>query len=508
MYDMVKDRCRIQTETSRGISKGIRIYHLKRSRQIKGNIPIREWADALRYGVIKTQAPESDTEEQIISLGTLTNVADTVRDIGGTKEGILVKDLEKTITNLLEVLERPEAWIESVSFGAEVKPEEVPRVDSPIVGLYIVTQKEQTKPIVMQLSAPIVKIEYVVGKENEEIIANQLPAPEVKLFSVVEDVEEDVVTRQLPAPTVEMHRVTEAETPVVTIVHLAMPNVSIEQVEEKEVQIEEAVLSAPVVDIYGVTKREESIQRELTLDAPNVTIKSVREKDDVGGEVYYLSAPVVELLEAVAKDVVTAEIVNNLNAPNVRFFAVTEHFEEPSKELKLDAPEVNLLSVKCPEIEITNDGTLMSPAVSLLSATIYEKEREENRLGSPRVTLKSVTEKGSDVVIEAKPLQSPKDLKIDNVTVAENITKQQYLPAPQVILSFQHIKDFGAPSTVTLQEPKVTILWAYVGAEATEPGHFDNQLPAPIVDIYTVESANDTAVLGKAILGLAVLGKT
>ena len=238
-------------------------------------------------------------------------------------------------------------------------------------------------------------------------------------------------------------------------------------------------------------------------------IKSVRDKDDVVGEVYYLSAPFVELLEAVAKDVVTEEIVNNLNAPNVRVFAVTEHFEEHSKELKLDAPEVNLLSVKCPEIEVTNDGTLMPPTVSLLSATIYEKEREEHRLDSPRVTLKSVTEKESDVVIEAKSLQSPKDLKIDNVTVAEkNITKQQYLSTPQVILYFQHIKDSGTPSSVTLQAPKVTMLWAYVGAEATEPGHFDNQLQAPIVDIYTVESANDSAVLGKAILGLAVLGKT
>lgn len=101
---MRNDAWFIKTKSLSNIGRAIKIYHIKRSRVIEGNIPVIELARALRDGEYLTEAPLVTEPMYKIVPSTLVDVADVVREIGGTTEEIAVEDLEGVIINLLEML--------------------------------------------------------------------------------------------------------------------------------------------------------------------------------------------------------------------------------------------------------------------------------------------------------------------------------------------------------------------------------------------------------------------
>ena len=156
----------VKRTTLKKIADAIKHHQEKQNHFINVNIPVRELAEALRYGTVSTTAPSATEETYRIQRQTLVDVADVVRDITGTTEDIAVIELEGRILNLMQKLATPQIELVEVNADGTGDGEtSLKRLETPKVYLYQVTNvtnpesaynKEKEMSSVMQESYRII----------------------------------------------------------------------------------------------------------------------------------------------------------------------------------------------------------------------------------------------------------------------------------------------------------------------------------------------------------------
>ena len=111
-----------------------------------------------------------------------------------------------------------------------------------------------------------------------------------------------------------------------------------------------------------------------------------------------------------------------------------------------------------------------------------------------------------DIAPEPTTLKSPVVSLNNIITSDDDSNREVQLQAPNMAIWAIITRDDTSPPNLKLSPPRISIVWSYV--QYNEETTVRRQLDAPEFIIETIDDSTDTAVLGKAVLGLAVLGKT
>ncbi|MBR5594045.1 MAG: hypothetical protein IKW46_08235 [Bacteroidaceae bacterium] len=556
---MQEDRLNIKRVALEKIGNAIKIYHAKRSHVITGKIPVREFRKALRDGKVETTAPVATEDEYIIQLKTLDDVADEIRAIGGNTGEITVEDFEESIINLIAKLPAPKIEIVS-AFGDDgsgetptltplAKPTiKIEKVDSDVV--------EDEKPKPVALAPPEIIIDFVDSDSDveEKPTIKPLDKPNIYIAEVSENEEDipEVVIKKLDAPKIVIAKIDSetGEGEEIEIVQLAMPIIQIEKVDE---DIEEDLpvitpLAKPNISVVEVTADiyEEQKPAIKALNTPDIKIEVLDTETDKEPEI---------IITSLAQPDITIE----------RIEEEPEKEEDPTIQ-KLRSPEIRIeidyaRDEEAPTVTITK---LTEPAIEIVKVIDIAKMRFDNYgiIDANGIVQNRHTWAGkahSNIVAIADLVNGPNGYCVQDFdTTFPEYPKVLFFSAPH-LLSFVgslNVTDIGSKDTLTVEEikqyantlfggaayvafnsdyeeeaykedfayimadadtydttvakgvlktPTIDIVPVEVGGEE-EPLPVITQLNAPNIQLCIDKEDDTTSILGRAILGKAILG--
>ena len=516
---MANDVLNIKRVTLEKIGNAIKIYHAKHSHTITGKIPVREFAKVLRDGKVETTAPVATEDEYIIQLKTLTDVADEIRAIGNTTDEIDVKDFEKTIVELVKKLGQPEIKIKSVEYeGLDDKP----------------TQNTLGKPDIT-----IVTITGYVEEDTQPITV--LDVPDIDIMPIEILVEEVKPIRQLETPSIDIIPILDVSTEdVVEVVQLALPSIDVIEITFASEEITVQVLATPSIDILDINKIEEEEITQTTLGTPQIDILDVYFGETSEPAVEQLQEPSINIEEVM----VTVETTPSyqLGEPKIDIFGFSVEIEPPIIQIKqLDTPSIEIVEIiGIEKMPFDNYGIIDA------NGKVQDSHTWAGKAHSNIVAIKDLVNGPNGYCVQ------------DFDTTFPEYPKVLFFSAPH-LLSFVgslNVTDIGSKDTLTVEEikqyantlfggaayvafnsdyeeeaykedfayimadadtydttvakgvlktPTIDIVPVEVGGEE-EPLPVITQLNAPNIQLCIDKEDDTTSILGRAILGKAILG--
>lgn len=558
---MEKDLLKIKRVTLQKIGNAIRIFHAKRSHTIQGNIPVREFAKALRDGKVETTAPLATEEEYLIQSKTLTDVADVVRDIGGATSEILVKDLEGRIINLIVNLSTPIIEIVEEEGDGDIGEEPtIPPLKKPTIKIVKVDSdvEEEEEPKPVALDAPKIVIEYVDSDADieEEPIIQPLDKPNISIVKVEQEEEEkpDEGIKSLSTPQIAIVKV-DSETGgdiEPEIAHLDKPSIKIEKVVDDVVEEPPVItpLGKPIIAVIKVsTDIEEEEKPEISaLKSPEIRIEISETETDKEPEIVITSLmqPKITIEEIEEEDYEEpSPMIPELRHPEILIeidYAQDEEEEVPTIA-NLKEPSIEIVQIiDIAKMPFNNYGIIDYNGRVLDSHTYAGKAHSnivaiKDLVNGPDgycvqdfdilfteypkvlfffaphlrafVNSLNVTDIGNKDALTVEEIKYYADTFADGAEYVAFNSDFEDEPAEDFAYIIANAETYDTTEAKgVLKTPTITLVPVEVGVEE-EPAPVITQLAQPKIQIFVEKPDDDTtAILGKAILGKAILGNS
>lgn len=502
----------IKKETLDDIGDAIRIFHLKRNNFI-GDIPVLEWATALRYGVVYGSSPPMTEELYKIYLQTLIDLADVVRLFDGSTDLIDVSELKEKIINLAIRLSKPEIQITFI--------------DVEIVDDLVYKPKELNEPKILL---------YNVNKNIYEDITSrptQLLPPEINLVSIDVDIDDERVESdytQLLQPGVDLIEIkvsVKEENYVGDFISLTKPNVEFIEIEREviddDVIIKPGKIDAPSIKSVSIdVEIEDKFEQNLPkIDKPEIEI--------VHTDIYFIDVEIGSKPKKLIQPKLTMIVINfgdepgvenpliELDVPYIELTEVNKEIDEVIKPILLpvSTPKIRLVDVSKEEIFQPPEfepqlPPLTQPSIYLNDVKVnvsFEDDEIYEKLNEPIIERFDVDVEIVEQVVGTTPLAKPiitlgilerglSKPKIYLFTVISESEEECYIgyciqlkkPSIELAEFYVTITDVNAlPLPKKLNVPKVSLITNDVQQIPEVNIPVSENLKEPIVERFTLE---------------------
>ena len=486
----------IKRKTLSNISEGIKGFHAKRGNIITGEIPVEEFRDALIYGVVKTNEPLATLELYATELDVFRDLADAARDIEGSENKILIELLGKRIFELLERLDAPSIVLKDVTFVPE-QVEGLRSLNAPsilISGIEFIKEDEDASTVLDRPQILLVDLEFVSDVSQSE---EQLKSPTISTFEIAFKEYGDVEYIRLREPSIVIASAVYSEDEKETSVQLTAPCLGVvEVVYEKEKQ-EAYVISSPEINLYDIEKVNEPQDKIKSLSISRIGIINVYTEVEEEPESVELKATDIDVVEItlVSDD---GEQTHRLGKPNISVKSIT-YVKEVEERARLDEPSISLMYVEFTKEVVEESVQLVAPICKIEHIDVDFGITDENvqlkRLDISLVDISFIVENDYSL-----PLDEPV-IQLEDINYQE-VSKNFNLESPEIFVGNISYTSPPKDNVTQLKYTEIQIAYFWFDAEKV-----DGRLSAPDIETTEIRLLDNTgAVLGSAILGIAILG--